>query len=104
MFAFASWPASDSVSNVPSQPCLAPRPWACSSWPSWMLSVTLAQSIVPSSGSVTVILYGTVSPKSANWPSSGMSIVTVGRVLPATTTSVSTPVMPAWSVTVSRTL
>ena len=34
--------------------------------------------VVPSSGSVTVILYGTVSPKSANWPSSGISIVTVG--------------------------
>src|SRR4051795_7661953 len=104
MFAFGSWPASASVWKVPEQPCLAPRPWACSSWPSWMLSVTFEQSIVPSSGSVTGILYGTVSPKSANWPSSGMSILTVGRVLPATTTTVSTPDWPDWSVTVRRTL
>ena len=104
MFAFGSCPASLSVSNVPSQPCLAPSPWACVSCPSWMLSVTSLQLIVPSSGSVTTILYGTVSPKSANCPSSGICSSTVGRVLPATTSTASEPVWPDWSVTVSLTL
>ena len=43
-----------------------------------------------------------MSPKSANWPSSGITISTVGRVLPAMTWTVSVPVAPDWSVTVSR--
>ena len=62
-----------------------------------MFSVTSAHAIVPaavepSSASVTVILYGTMSPKAANWPSSGISIVTTGRVLPAVIATLSTPV------------
>ena len=56
-------------------------------------------SVVPSSASVTVISYGTSSPNSANWPFSGIVIVTTGAVLPTTIWTLSTPVAPDWSVT-----
>ncbi len=101
MFAFAPWPESAAVRNVPEHPVCWPRPCAWSSCPSCQLSVTRLQSIGPSSGSVTVISYGTMSPNAANWPSSGTVIVTVGRVLPAVIGMVSKPVWPSASVTVS---
>ena len=78
-----------------SSPVCWPRPCAWSSCPSCQLSVTRLQSIGPSSGSVTVISYGTMSPNAANWPSSGTVIVTVGRVLPAVIGIVSKPVWPS---------
>ena len=69
-----------------------------------MLTVTSAQSmlpssVVPSSGSVTVISYGTTSPKPASCPFSGSSIVTSGRELPTVIGTLSTPVAPDSSVT-----
>ena len=100
MFAFAPWPPSVCVCTTPSQPVCWPRPWAWSSWPSWRLSTTSLQSTW-FSGSVTVILYGMRSPNAWNWPSSGTSIVTVGRVLPAVIGITSKPLAPPASVTVS---
>ena len=47
-----------------------------------------------------MISYGTMSPNAANWPSSGIVIVTVGRVLPAVIGIVSKAVWPSASVTV----
>ena len=65
MLASAPWPAVRPVENVPSQPVVWDRPWACSSWPSETVTRTLVQlmpaPVVPSSGSVTEILYGTLS-------------------------------------------
>ena len=59
----------------------------------------MPEPVEPSWASVTEILYGTLSPKAANWPFSGISIVTCGRVLPATTVTLSTAVRPPASVT-----
>ena len=61
----------------------------------------MPEPVVPSSASVTVILYGILSPNAANWPFSGISIVTCGRVLPTTTVTLLTAVRPPWSVTLS---
>ncbi len=65
------------------------------------VSLTLAQSTVPSSGSVTVIRNGTVSPKAKISPASGLSMVTVGAVLPTVIRTSAVPVAPCGSRTVS---
>ena len=57
--------------------------------------------VVPSSGSVTETLYGILSVKDASLPLSGVSIVTTGARLPTVIRMFSTPVRPAWSLTVS---
>ncbi|RGC66058.1 hypothetical protein C5N14_25410 [Micromonospora sp. MW-13] len=63
--------------------------------------MTLAQSIVPSSGSVTVMLNGTVSPKEKSRPLPGLFTVTVGAVLPTVMVTLALPVAPCGSRTVS---
>lgn len=68
--------------------------------PGQVCTITLEQSIVPSSGSVTVTVYGTRSPNSKN-PPFGTLRVTTGRVLPTVTSVVATAVVPAVPVTVS---
>jgi hypothetical protein len=65
--------------------------------------VTPEQSIVPSSGSVTVTENGTVSPKLTSCPFAGEVIVTVGAVLPTPIWTFAVPVAPCGSVTVSVT-
>ncbi len=62
-------------------------------------TVTFEQSIVPSSGSVTVTLNGTWSPKPKTPPLAGVTSFTVGAVLPAVTTTLAAPVRPVGSVT-----
>ena len=59
---------------------------------------------MPSSGSDTVIVYGTVSPKLNSVPLTGVFSVTVGAVLPTVITTLAVPVRPAGSVTVSVTV
>ena len=73
----------------------------CSSCPRTKLTVTFAQSTVPSSGSVTVTWYGNASPKLNTAPFAGLSTVTVGAVLPTVMTTVALPKLPAGSRTVS---
>ena len=66
------------------------------------MTLTREQSIVaPSSGSVTVTLYGIVWPQSKKSPSIGTSIVIVGAVLPTVMTVDLMSVWPLESVTVS---
>src|SRR5918995_1938502 len=109
IFELFSWPDSEGAVNVPEQP-LSPRPgctWALppSSWKMPTLTVTFWQSIgVPSSGSVTVTLYGISSPHSKKPPWTGTVRSTSGRVLPAVTTTVDVPDLPVVSVAVSRTV
>jgi hypothetical protein len=62
-------------------------------------TTTFEQSIVPSSGSVTVTWNGTVSPKPKKPPLTGASSFTAGSVLPAVTTTLAAPVNPVVSVT-----
>ena len=66
------------------------------------MTVTRLQSIVPSSGRVTVTVYGMFCPKSKKSPSTGVVIVTVGAVLPTVMTVLLESVLPVESVTVSR--
>ena len=92
--------------SVPWQPVVEERSCACSSWPSEILTTTLAQSmppsvVEPSSGSVTCSLNGTVSVNEASWPSIGCSNVITGMRLPTVIGMFSTPVSPFWSLTVS---
>ncbi|CAM5564371.1 hypothetical protein SCYAM73S_00704 [Streptomyces cyaneofuscatus] len=54
-------------------------------------------STVPSSGSLTVTVNGTESPKENRVPSAGVVRVTVGAVLPAVTTRLAVPVSPSGS-------
>lgn len=65
------------------------------------MTVTLEQSIGPSSGSVTVTLKGSLSPNLNRAPSAGTVIFTLGAVLPTTTRTEELPVFPSGSVTVS---
>ena len=58
-------------------------------------TVTLVQSIVPSSGSLTVTWNGTVSPKENSCPATGWVRFTVGAVLPDVTTRLAVPVSPS---------
>ena len=106
MFASMPWPAMPLSVNSPEQPVSEDSSCACVSWPSLNSIRTLSQEIplpvLPSSASVTDTSYGIVSPKSATFPFSGMSIVTTGRVLPALTVTESVEVAPDSSVTVSR--
>ena len=76
--------------------------WPCVSCTSTKVTATRLQSIVPSSGSVTVTVYGIRSPKSKKSPSSGVVTVTVGAVLPTVIVVVFVSVLPLESVTVSR--
>ncbi len=62
---------------------------------------TFAQSIVPSSGSVTVTVNFTWSPNSNRPPSGGRLIFTVGAVLPTTIGTFAVAVLPPSSFTVS---
>src|ERR671914_289044 len=62
------------------------------------LTLTLAQSMVPSSGSVTFTLNGTASPKLNSCPSRGSSRVTFGAVLPTTICTLALPVRPLGSL------
>ena len=57
--------------------------------------MTLLQSIVPSSGSVTVTLYFTVSPNSKKPPLGGRVSAIVGAVLPAMMSMLVVPVLAA---------
>ncbi len=63
--------------------------------------MTFVQSMVASSGSVTVIRNGTVSPKENSLPLPGVSMTTVGAVLPTVTVTLAVPVAPCGSRTVS---
>ncbi len=64
MLALGSCSPSASVCRVPVQPVaeVCGCPWL--SWPTMKFTFTLEQSIVPSSGSVTVTLNGMAAPKS----------------------------------------
>lgn len=64
------------------------------------MTLTFEQSTVLSSGSVTVTVKGTESPKEKSPPSAGVVRVTAGAVLPAVTTRLAVPVSPSGSVTV----
>ena len=68
------------------------------------MTVTRLQLIAPSSGSVTVTVYGMFrSPKLKKSPLTGEVIVTVGAVLPDRDDGASrSPVFPVELVTVSR--
>src|SRR3954452_12273868 len=72
-----------SVLSTPEQPVLLCSAWPCVSWPSTNVTTTLLQLTVPSSGSVTVTVYGMLSPKLNVPPSTGVLTTTVGEVLPA---------------------
>ena len=61
----------------------------------------MPEPVEPSSGSVTVTLYGILSVKDASLPLSGVSIVTVGARLPTVIRMFSTAVRPPASRTVS---
>ena len=93
---------------MPEQPVLSTPgcTWALppSSWKTPTLTVTRLQSIVASSGSVTVTVYGISSPQSKMPPWTGTVSSTVGRVLPALMTIVEVPDLPVESVAVRRTL
>ena len=105
VLASGPWPAARPEDRTPSQPVALDRSCACSSWPSEILTVMSAQlmpaPVEPSSGSVIETLYGILSVKDATWPSSGISIVTVGARLPTEICTLLTAVRPVWSVTVS---
>ncbi|RPK85183.1 hypothetical protein EES45_02890 [Streptomyces sp. ADI97-07] len=75
--------------------------WPWLSWPTMNVTLTLEQSIVPSSGSVTVTLKGTAAPGSMMAPSAGSSRRTVGAVLPTVTTTEAVAVFPVPSESVS---
>ncbi len=85
----------------------AVHPWywssgcPCSSWPRMAWTVTCEQSIVPSSGSLTVTAKFTLSPQSNNPPPGGAVMVRVGAVLPEVMVTLAVPVAPAEFVTVS---
>ena len=82
------------------QPVAVASAWPCVSWPSTNVTSTSAQSIAPSSGSVTVTVNGMLSPN-ANVPSStGMSTSTVGAVLPTVIVVFAEPTLPLESMTV----
>ena len=87
--------------NTPEQPVCDPSAWPCWSWTSTNVAVTRLQSIAPSSGSVTVIVYGMLWPQSKKSPSTGVLMVTVGLVLPAVIVTDLMSVLPPESVTVS---
>ena len=99
VLASGPWPAVRPVCSVPVQPVALDRSCACSSWPSEILTVmslqTIPAPVVPSSGSVTVIVYGILSVKDASLPSSGVVIVTIGARLPTVIGMFSTAVRPA---------
>ena len=109
MLALFSWPESAGASIVPEQPVWSTPgcTWALppSSWKTPTLTVTRLQSIVPSSGSVTVTVYGISSPQSKMppWIGHGQRRPS-GRVLPAVMTTVEVPDLPVESVAVRRTL
>ena len=65
------------------------------------MTVTSAQLIAPSSGSVTVTVYGMLLPKANVPPSTGTLTVTVGAVLPTVIVVFAEPALPLESVTVS---
>jgi hypothetical protein len=108
MTAFFSCPESAGASNVPSQPfSLTPGcTWALppSSWKIPGATSTREQSIGSSSGSVTFTRKSMPSPQPWMPPCSGISMSTVGRVLPAVITSVDVPDLPVVSVTSSLTV
>ena len=60
-----------------------------------------AQSIAPSSGSVTVTVYGMLLPKANVPPSTGMSTMTVGAVFPTVIVVFADAALPLESITVS---
>ncbi len=84
---------------TPSQPDARDNGWPWLSWPRMYSTVTLEQSISPSSGSVTVTVNGTRSPKPKNPPLTGVSSFTVGSVLPTVITTLALPDSPPGSVT-----
>ena len=97
------WLASAaSVWSTPEQPFRLSSPWPCVSCTSTNVTSTREQSTGPSSGSVTVTENGMSWPNSKKSPSSGVSIVIVGEVLPTVITVVLESVFPLESVTVSR--
>ena len=63
--------------------------------------VTFEQSIVPSSGSVTVTAKFTLSPKEKRPPAGGAVIVNDGMVLPEVMVTLAVPLAPAVFVTVN---
>ena len=90
-----------SVCRKPRQPLRSASSWPCVSWPRTNLTATSLQSIDGSSGSVTVTLYSSSSPKENRPPSSGPSIVIVGVVLPLVMIVLVDVRSPEESITVS---
>ncbi len=101
MLAFGSCSPSASVRRVPEQPVAEVCGWPWLSCPTMKLTLTLEQSMVPSSGSVTVTSNGIASPKSWIAPSRGSLRATVGAVLPTVTRTEAVPDLPVESVTFS---
>lgn len=101
MLALGSCPPSISVLMVPEQPCAEVMGWPWLSWPRMKRTSTFEQSMVPSSGSVTVTLNGISSPKENSCPSPGSSRFTLGAVLPTVTWTLAEPVRPVGSVAVT---
>ena len=90
-----------SVGSTPEQPVVDASAWPCVSWPRTNVTWTSAQSIAPSSGSVTVTVNGMFSPNANVPPSTGTSTVTIGAVLPTVIVVFADPILPLESITAS---
>ncbi len=86
---------------VPVQPWAEVIGWPWLSCPRTKRTSILEQSIVPSSGSVTLTLNGISSPKVNSCPSPGSSRFTWGAVLPTVTWTLAEPVRPEGSFAVT---
>lgn len=101
MLAFGSCPPSTAVLIVPEHPLTVVMGWPWLSWPRTKRTSTLEQSIVPSSGSVTVTSNGISSPKLNSCPSPGSFSSTFGAVLPTVTWALAEAVRPVGSLAVT---
>src|SRR3954469_8496403 len=105
VLASGPWPLVRPVLNVPVQPVCWERPCECWSCPSEIVTCTslheIPAPVVPSSGSETEIVYGTVSVNAATWPLAGVWIVITGVRLPTVIGTFATAVLLSASLTVS---
>ena len=89
------------MGRTPEQPVVDASAWPCVSWPRTNVTWTSAQSIAPSSGSVTVTVNGMSSPKVKVPPSTGTVMVTTGAVFPTVMVVFADPTLPLESITES---
>src|SRR5688572_20648567 len=101
MFAAASCSPSTGIGIEPLHPVRDVIWCAWLSWPSEYVTVTRAQLIVPSSGSLPVTVNGIVSPKLNSCPFPGVDRLTVGAVLPTLMMTLAVPGRPCGSRTVN---